>query len=313
MKAKNSVGATDIKIAVVGATGDVGQRVVARLCDLGHTVIATSRSAERLRRIDPRAETAITSVADPDTLAPLLARADRIINIAHASTVERLIPLVAASCERLIIVGSTQRYSEVPDYGADTVRHGEQIFLRSNLRGSILHPTMVYGGDNEQNITRIFALVSRWPRRLPLIWPVPEGGKALVQPVYVDDVVAAIVAAVTNNTACAQIIVVAGPQSITLAEMLRASVALCGRRLIVLPVPTGLLIAVAQVLTFLFKKSPFSVTELQRTREDKAYDIDLLTTQLGVEPRPFADGLRHYSIRHQNQTKLGCREQSADG
>ena len=309
----NSVGARVMRIVIVGATGDVGQRVVSRLCDLGHSVVATSRSAARLRLVDPRAQTAITSVADPDTLAPLLAGADRVINIAHASTIEQLIPLVAPTCERLIVVGSTRCYSAVPDRGADAVRHGEEIFLRSDRRGAMLHPTMIYGGDSERNVTRIFDLVDRWPRWLPLLWPVPDGGKSLVQPVYIDDVESAIIAAATTDSEIARIIVVAGPKPITLAEMLRECANHCGRRLLILPVPAGLLVAVARLLAVTIKSSPFSVAEIQRSREDNAYDINLLRSQLGVEPRSFVDGLGLLDVRHVERTELGCMENSARG
>ena len=281
-----------MRIVVLGATSAIGRRVVIRLCDLGHTVVATSRAPERAALIDPRAETAIASLANAVTLTPLLASADRVINIAHASTIEQLIALVPQTCQRLIVVGSTRRDSKVPDRGADGVRHGEQVFLRSKLPGSMLHPTMIYGGGSERNVTRILTLVQRWPRWLPLLWPVPDGGKTLVQPVYFDDVASAIVAAATTDVSIARTIVVAGPQPISLAEMLRTCASVYGRRLHVLPVPTSILTGAVRLISVFSKKGPFSVAELQRTREDKAYDIDALISQLGVEPRPFSEGVR---------------------
>lgn len=302
-----------MRIVVVGATGDVGRCVVAQLCDRGHAVVATSRSPERAAAVDPRAETAITSVAEAATLAPLLAGADRIINIAHASTIERLIPLVPATCQRLIVIGSTRRYSAVPDRGADDVRNGEKIFHHSKLPGSMLHPTMIYGGDHERNVGRILSLAHKWPRWLPLLWPVPDGGSALVQPVYIDDVVSAIVAAATTDGPIARTIVVAGPRPIPLAEMLRACASVHGRRLRILPVPTIMLIGAARIVAVFSKRGLFSVAELQRSREEKAYDIDALRSQLAVEPRSFVDGLRRLGVRQLEKTKLGCTEQSAGG
>ncbi|NNE83110.1 MAG: NAD(P)H-binding protein [Alphaproteobacteria bacterium] len=292
-----------MRIVVLGATSALGQRVVARLCDLDHAVVATGRSSERLQRVDRRAETAMASMADADTLRPLLTSADRIINIAHASTIKQLIALVPDTCQRLIVVGSTRRDSKVPNLGADQVRHGEVIFLGSGLPGAILHPTMIYGGGSEANITRILALVRRWPRWLPLLWPVPDGGRALVQPVYIDDVAAALVAAVTADGPIARSFVVAGPQPIPLADMLRTCADACGRRLSILPVPTSVLIGAARLVTTLSNRGPFSVAELQRSREDKAYDIDALRTELGVEPRSFSEGIRLLAAERLYQTK----------
>ena len=281
-----------MKIVVLGATSAIGRRVVARLCDLGHDVVATSRSPERLGLIDPRAETAVTSTGHAVTLSPLLANADRIVNIAHASTIEQLIALVPPTCQRLVVLGSTRRDSKVPNRGADDVRHGEAMFLRSELPGSMLHPTMIYGGGSERNVSRVLTLVQRWPRWLPLIWPVPDGGKTLVQPVYFDDVASAIVAAVTTELSMARTIVVAGPQPMTLAEMLRACASVYSRRLRIVPVPTGVLIVAVRTIAVFSNKGLFSVAELQRSRENKAYDIEELRSQLGVQPRPFSEGVR---------------------
>ncbi len=301
-----------MKIAVVGATGDVGRRVVAKLCDKGHKVVATSRSADRLIAFDPRAETAVASVHDASTLAAVLRDADRIVNISHPSTIEKLLPLVPSTCERLIVVGSTRRYSAIPDKASETTRAGEQAFLSCGLPGSILHPTMIYGGTSEQNVTRILALVSNWPRWLPVLWPIPNGGKALVQPVHVDDVAAAIVSAATTDSRLSPVIVVAGPEPIRLAEMLREIVATRGRRLRIMPVPTPILIIMSRLLTRFFGATPFSIEEIQRSREDKEYDIESLKTQLGIEPRSFAEGLNQYKVRQLDQAKLACGEQSVE-
>lgn len=293
-----------MKFVVLGATSGLGRRVVARLCDLGHAVVATGRSAERLQLVDPRTETAMASMADADTLRPLLASADRIINIAHASTIEQLIALVPGTCQRLIVIGSTRRDSEVPDPGADQVRHGEAIFLGADLPGAILHPTMIYGGGGgETNVARILSLVRRWPRWLPMLWPVPDGGKALVQPVYIDDVASALVAAATTDAALARSIVVAGPQPIPLADMLRSCADAYGRRLGILPVPSNVLISVMRLLAAVSITGPFSIAELQRSREDKSYDIDALRTELGVEPRSFSEGIRLLAAEQLKQTK----------
>lgn len=292
-----------MRIVVLGATSAIGRRVVAQLCDLGHSVVATSRSPERVGQIDRRAETAITSIEDTATLAPLLASAERIINIAHASTIEQLLTHLPQTCQRLIVVGSTRRDSKVPDRGAEEVRHGEAVFLRSNLPGVMLHPTMIYGGGSERNISRILTLVRRWPRWLPLLWPVPDGGKTLVQPVYFEDVASAIVAAVTTELSLARTIVIAGPRPFPLAEMLHDCALVCGRRLRILPVPAGVLTSAARLISVFSKKCPFSVAEIQRSREDKAYDIEVLRSQLGIEPRPFADGVRLLGAEQLENTK----------
>lgn len=287
-----------MRIVVVRASGDIGRRVVAHLCNLGHTVVGTTSSPERVNDLDPRAETAIATITDEATMAAVLANADRVINLAHADTTEQLIPLLPPSCQRYIGVGSAWRYSAVPSSGAAGVRRGEAAFLRSGLPGCMLHPTMIYGGDRERNIGRIIALLVRWPRWLPLLWPVPGGGIALTQPVYVDDVASAIVAAATTNVSLDRTIVIAGARALPLAELLRACAAKLDRRLHILPVPTNYLIGAVRLLTMFSIRLPISVAELQRSKEEKSYDIGPMRSQLGVEPRSFEEGLSLLAVRH---------------
>ena len=67
---------------------------------------------------------------------------------------------------------------------------GRGAFLASGRSGVMLHPTMIYGAQGEDNVQRLAALL----RRLPIV-PLPGGGTALVQPIHQDDVTRAIRAA----------------------------------------------------------------------------------------------------------------------
>lgn len=289
-----------MKIAVIGAGTDAGRGVVRALCDLGHAVVATSRNPEKLRGLDPRATTAVFDIANSTAPAAFLDGVERIVSVAHASTIPALLQRLPAHCERLIVTGSTMRDSAVPDPRADAVRRGEAAFRQSGVTGSMLHPTMIYGSRNEANVIRVLRLVDLWPRWLPLVWPVPDGGRSLVQPVHIDDVAAAMTAAVTVEPVADTVIIVAGPAPFRLADMLRACARLRGRRLFILPLPTAGLIAVARLLRALTGRSPFSVDELLRSRENKAYDITPLRTQLGIEPIAFEAGLRRAASARQS-------------
>lgn len=288
-----------MRIAVIGASTDAGRLVVARLCDAGHQVVATSRNPQRLTGLDPRAETAAFDITGTAVPAAALADAERIVSVAHAATVPALLERIPPTCQRLVVTGSTMRDSAVPDPRAEAVRRGEAAFRASAFAGTMLHPTMIYGSRNEANVVRVLRFVDRWPRWLPLVWPVPDGGRHRVQPVYVGDVAAALAAAVTVEPVADRVIVVAGPAPMRLADMLRACAAFRGRRLFVAPLPTVLLIAVARALHALTGRSPFSVDELLRTREDKSYDITPLRDRLGVTPIAFAEGLQRAYREHQ--------------
>ncbi|NIP87727.1 MAG: FkbM family methyltransferase, partial [Gammaproteobacteria bacterium] len=114
----------------------------------------------------------------------------------------------------------------------------------------------------------------------------------LVQPVFVDDVVAALVAALWRREARGGTIVVAGPQPMTYAHMVRACARALGRRVVIVPVPTALLTAGARLAGAVGAPFPLDEAEIARAGEDKAFDVGDMRERLGVEPRPFEEGLR---------------------
>src|SRR3712207_4966488 len=65
-----------MKVFVAGATGAVGQPLVARLLDTGHAVVGTTRRKDRAADLRPQGvEPVIVDALDVDTLAAAVRRA----------------------------------------------------------------------------------------------------------------------------------------------------------------------------------------------------------------------------------------------
>jgi len=284
--------AEPMKVSVLGATGKTGRFVVARLCEDGHAVTAIGRAPARLARLDARAESRIADLEQPRTLALALADADCVISLAHARFADTVLAALPESCGRVVLTGSTRKFTALPDPAAEAVRRGEASLLKSGRAGVMLHPSMIYGAPEDRNINRVLRLVRRWPAWLPVILPLPSGGAHLVQPVFVDDVVDAVVAAATRPEALGAPIIVAGPEPITYAEMMRTCARALGRRLLVLAVPAALLIGIARLIASIGLTPPFDAAEIRRAGEDKAFEITDMRTRLAVTPRRFADGVQ---------------------
>ena len=116
-----------------------------------------------------------------------------------------------------MFLGSTRKFTRWPDDHARGVLAGEAAFLASGRRGVMLHPTMIYGAQGEDNVQRLAKLL-RW---LPVV-PLPGGGRALVQPIWQGDVTACIRAALGVDWARAETVVIAGPEAVTYADFVRA-------------------------------------------------------------------------------------------
>lgn len=283
-----------MKIAVIGATSKTGRYLISRLCDDGHAVRALGRDRGRLDALDPRAEKTRADLERPETIARALADADRVVSLAHARFAETVLAGLPAGCRQVVLTGSTRRFSALADPAADDVRRGEAALAGSGRPGIMLHPSMIYGAPDDRNVNRILRYIRRWPRPLAALVPLPDGGRHTVQPVFVDDVVAAFAAAVTGEPApaAADPIVVAGPEPITYAEMVRACARALGRRALIVGVPSRLLAGAAAGARGIGLPVPFAPAEIRRAIEDKRFDVGDLRDRLGVTPVSFEHGLR---------------------
>ena len=70
---------------------------------------------------------------------------------------------------RFVLLGSTRKFTRWPDDHGNGVLAGEAAFLGSGRPGVMLHPTMIYGAQGEDNVQRLAALL----RRLPVL-PLPQ-------------------------------------------------------------------------------------------------------------------------------------------
>lgn len=93
-------------------------------------------------------------------------------------------------------------------------------------------PSVVFGPDD--NFTNMFARLARWLPVLPL-----AGAHARMQPVYVGDVVSAMLSALANTHACGKTYELGGPQVYTLGEIARLCAGWSGHPRPVMSVPMG--------------------------------------------------------------------------
>ncbi|WP_145144028.1 SDR family oxidoreductase [Roseomonas gilardii] len=273
-------------VTVIGASGRSGATLCRSLAGDGIPFIPVVRNPERWAATGLPGTPRVADLKDAAALRAALADATRIVSAAHARHAPAI--LAAAPPEaRIVLMGSTRRFSRWADAHGDGVRAGEAALLASGRNGVILHPTMIYGAQGEDNVQRLAALM----RRLPVA-PLPGGGRALVQPIHQDDVTASLRAALARDWGTPRALVIAGPEALRYADFLRAVCRAAGVRVPpVLPVPLAPLLALSPLTRLLPFLPIVRASELRRLTEDKGFDIGPMRAELGVEPRPLEAGL----------------------
>ncbi|MDO9299349.1 hypothetical protein [Bradyrhizobium sp.] len=157
--------------------------------------------------------------------------------------------------------------------------------MTSNHNGVMLHATMIYGGNQENNIQRLLWIIRRFP-----ILPVPGGGRQIVQPIYVDDVVDCLFAAATTRWTGKYVVGIAG-KPLSWRMMAKICAKSIGRRCVMISVPVSFLSVPIQFLNKI-GATQIEAGFVQRFSENVNVSLAAMTTMFAVQPREFEVGLR---------------------
>ena len=273
-------------IALIGASGRSGAALARALLAEGTPFTPVVRDAAKWAALGLPGVPRIADLGDAAALCLALQGAEIVISTAHARHAPAI--LAAAPPEaRFVLMGSTRRYSRWADAHGNGVRAGEAAFLASGRAGVMLHPTMVYDAQGEDNVQRLAALM----RRLPFA-PLPGGGQSLVQPIHQGDVTRALLAAARHPWTGPEAMVIAGPSPMPYRDFLAAVARAAGLGARpVLPLSAGLLRTLAGLTRLIPGLPSIGADEIRRLTEDKAFDIAPMRDILGVLPIPPEQGL----------------------
>jgi uncharacterized protein YbjT (DUF2867 family) len=287
-------------VLVVGATGFLGRRVVARLTERGFVVRALVRPETSARSLPAAVERVLGDLADYDSLARALLGMNAVVNAAGTvydkppDTYERVHVQGTRNLVRAATAQGVERLVHVSAIGArayagarfhQTKWQGEEAVRESRLRWTILRPAVMWGpGD------RFVGPLSKALRRAPIL-PVIGHGAREVQPIHVEDVAEAVVAALERLETVGQSYDLVGPERVTVKELLQSLArAVSGPRWSV-HVPTLLVKPLASALHQLLEKPPLTPDMMALLEEDATGDLEPLRRDLGLEPRPLLSTL----------------------
>lgn len=281
------------EVFVIGASGRSGAALCRALLAQDVPVIPVLRDAARLaediaaRSLPPR----ILDLTGPQPqIRAALAGAECVISTAHASHIPAILQATSPQTA-LIGLGSTRKFTRWPDAHGNGVLRGEKALLESGRVGMLLHPTMIYGAQGENNVRRLAALL----RRLPVV-PLPGGGRALVQPIHQDDVTRCLVAALglvrNGQITTPQALVIAGAKPLAYRDFVAAVARAAGVEMPpVICVPAPLLMLGVPLLRWLPGMPKIGRDEIRRLLEDKAFDTGPMEKTFSISPISLEDGL----------------------
>lgn len=241
------------RILILGGTGFLGRALCGQLQadpTFGDArLLVPSRKRERGKHLFPLPQVDVleANVHDDATLQRLLAGADAVVNLvailhgtpqafeaAHVGLCQRLAEACAKfGVHRLVHVsalGVPDDPGTAPSHYLRTKSEAELALGMPGLALTVLRPSVIFGAHDR--FLNLFAGLQRLFPVMPL-----AGGEARFQPVWVEDVAAAIVRCLADPATAGQTYELGGPDVFTLAELVKLSGRWSGHVRPVLPLP----------------------------------------------------------------------------
>ena len=219
-------------ILILGGSGFVGRSVCDKLVErsggAGGQIVVPSRRPARARHLQllPTLRVAAADVHSATQLRQLVQGVDAVINlvaILHGSAAEfarvhvELPRKLADACHaagvrRLVHVSALGVSDAAPSRYLRSKAAGEAVLKAANLDLTILRPSVIFG--EHDHFTNLFATLQAVAPFVPL-----AGARARFQPVWVQDIAAAIVRCLDQASSIGQTYECAGPDVYTLRQI----------------------------------------------------------------------------------------------
>ncbi len=269
-----------MKIVLTGASGFIGGHVLQALSAAGHEVVP----ADRHHGID------FNRMLEEDDWLPHLKGIDAVINavgiIAETSgqTFEILHQLAPEALFSACSKSGVNLVVQISALGADeqafapyqlSKKAADDALRKLPLNWFVLRPSLVYGAGGAS--LAMFRRMASFP-----LLPLADGGRQLVQPVHVSDVVATVLQCLQAETAGKTLDVV-GPEPLTFAAWLNLIRQKEGKPPArILPIPFGLIVAMARVGRYLLPL--LHPDNLRMLQKGNTADVQPLVEFLGRPP-----------------------------
>ncbi len=292
-------------ILITGSTGFIGRHLTERLLADGHQIrclISEGRSDD-LPFSQP-VDVVTGSLRDEETTFKAVSGSHTIIHLESAQWWGR-----ATDLERVELVGTRNlvtaarsarvgRIITVSQLGASLSSAYvllrikgmvEEVIRTSGLAYTIIRSGVVFGED-DAFVNHIAMML----RASPLIYLMPGRGEVVLHPIYIADLVEAIVRSLELVDTVDATLDIGGPEYITVEDLIYTVMRVSGVGRTIIPTPPYLLRSLSNIYSRIFPRSLMTPQWLDILATNRAAPLGNIYNYFGIRPRRFEDTLLIY-------------------
>ena len=287
-------------ILVTGATGFIGRALVRHLSETGQEVRVLLRPSPRSPRLPKGVpvEVSVVSLNDERGVRAALRGVNQIIHLASAAGYGRRGNLFATDIEGTRVLTEAARDAQVErltylsHLGADRMSAfpiqkakgiAEEHIRKSGVPHTIIRSSIVFGPEDAftNNIAQTL-------RSVPFFFPIPGDGKILLQPIWVEDLVTALLWALQNPQMANQTYEIGGAEFFTLRQLIETLMSVIHSRRTFLSLPYPYLRALFVILDPIIPNTNISTYWLDYIAVNRTCPVENLPRTFGLMPARFA-------------------------
>ncbi|MBC8283601.1 MAG: NAD-dependent epimerase/dehydratase family protein [Nitrospinae bacterium] len=286
-----------MKLLITGASSTLGENLTSELLKIGkfsirllvHHSPVSNEHCEILKGDLQDIDSLVNACSGIDAVVHLAALTHSPSTQAYFNVNVRGTENLLAAChknnvKRFIFVSSSAASKVGGEYGVSKLQ-GEERVKNSSLDWVIVRPSEVYGPNMEEGIGKLIS----WIKKFPVI-PVIGDGSYFLSPVYVNDIVHAMLEVIKKDSLEKETLNLCGPEKMTMNELIDrlAQIHRVQRKKIFLPV---WLVRMGIAILSMIKSDVAFSDQIPRLLCEKDRTINATQAIIPYKPRNIEEGL----------------------
>ncbi len=301
-------------VTVFGGSGFVGRHTVRALAEQGYRVRVACRRPDLAGHLQPMGHVGQIQLVQANlryrwSIDRAVEGADAVVNLVgilaeggrqtfdavQARGAGWVAAAAAAQEAPMVQLSAIGADENSPAAYARTKAEGERSVRDAAPDSIVLRPSIVFGPEDD--FFNRFATMARFSPALPLI----GGGESQFQPVYVGDVAAAVVKAVSGELEPGSTWELGGPETLSFRECLERLLSIVGRDKPLVNLPFGLASFIGSVAQYL-PGAPITPDQVEMLKTDTVVSDEARAqgrtlADMGIAPKTLGSVLPGYLVR----------------